>query len=127
MSPRELLDARSYDASTIRVLPTHRYIEIFRSSMEEASRVSGMGGGGMGGYGGGYGGGGYGGGGFGGGMGRGGYGGGGGMGMNRRPGPYDRQGGAPMGRGYGAMGPGGGGGYGGRPMKSKLCKLDLMI
>ena len=46
---------------------------------------------------------------------------GGGMGggmMNRRPGPYDRQGGAPMGRGYGAMGPGGGG-YGGRPMKSK--------
>ena len=107
MSPRELLDARSYDASTIRVLPTHRYIEIFRSSMEEASRVSGMGGG------------------FGGGMGRGGYGGGGGMGMNRRPGPYDRQGGAPMGRGYGAMGPGGGGGYGGRPMKSKLCKLDF--
>merc|ERR1719229_1807750 len=37
--------------------------------------------------------------------------------MNRRPGPYDRQGGAPMGRGYGAMSPGGGG-YGGRPMKS---------
>merc|ERR1719500_1183308 len=38
----------------------HRYIEIFRSSMEEASRVSGMGGGGggqTGGYGGGGGGG----------------------------------------------------------------------
>lgn len=51
---------------------------------------------------------------------------GGGMGggmMNRRPGPYDRQGGgAPMGRGYGAMGPGGGG-YGGRPMKSKTLLL----
>ena len=62
MSPRELLDARSYDASTID-LPTHRYIEIFRSSMEEASRVSGMGqGGGGGGPMGGYGGGGYGGG-----------------------------------------------------------------
>merc|ERR1719458_881399 len=91
----------------------HRYIEIFRSSMEEASRVSGMGGGGggqMGGYGG---------------MGRGGgMGGGGRMGGGMgggRPSPYDRQGGgAPMGRGYGSGGPmgGGGGGYGGRPMKS---------
>ena len=84
-------------------LPHHsRYIEVFRSSMLEASRaMSGGGGGGRGGRGG---------------MMRGGG----------RPGPYDRMGGGPssLGRGYGPYGPNRGGGGGGRPMKSMiLCLL----
>lgn len=77
----------------------HRYIEIFKSSLQELRQASSRSGGGR----------------MGGGMGMGG-GGGGGMGMGGRPGPYDRfndrfGGGGGMG---GGMGMGGGGGYGGR-------------
>ena len=93
-----------------------RYIEVFRSSMLEASRAQ-MGGGGGGGYGRGGGapprGGG--------GRDFGGYGGGGGGMRGGRPSPYDRMsGGPPLGRGYGAYGPSS---RGSRPMKSKFVYM----